>query len=445
MPKNFFQDVVPPERRSIRNIPVMSSPHRHRRPPLIEERVEVELNRGDEEEKIKEFYSGRVEKKRRFFSGKTLIALALILVAGFIFGMMTAFTSAKVDITPKKETASFNLNIKALKNSAASTSTTPVLKYEIVDLRKESQIEVPANGEEIVEKKAKGSITIYNNFSSEPQRLIARTRFETTEGLIYRINESVVVPGKTALSPGTLQVTVSADEAGEKYNISKADFTVPGFKSDPERYKGFYAKLNSSMSGGFVGKAKKVAEGDKEVALSKLENSLRQELEKETEATIPEGFVALKGSTVYEFNDLGQAEEEGGMGNNSSAVLKMEAVAHVVVFDKQFISSAITKQFAPNWGEIPSEIRSFEGISVTFDPGSNINSGVLGSNLAGNAEIFAIINAVEVADRLAGKNRSALEEILNTFPAIFKASASIRPIWQSSFPQNTAKIHINIE
>ena len=53
------------------------------------------------------------------------------------------------------------------------------------------------SGEPKAKLKSSGKIIVYNNFSSEPQRLIIRTRFESPEGLVYRIPESIVVPGKT--------------------------------------------------------------------------------------------------------------------------------------------------------------------------------------------------------------------------------------------------------
>jgi len=44
----------------------------------------------------------------------------------------------------------------------------------------------PASGSDFVERGATGIITIYNDFSSDPQDLVATTRFETPDGKIYR-------------------------------------------------------------------------------------------------------------------------------------------------------------------------------------------------------------------------------------------------------------------
>src|SRR3989344_5907949 len=299
MPKNFFQDVVPPDRRSIRNIPVMGASHRRKRVPLIEEEetLQTEPEIAPLERQFEHTPNPVVEPvqsekrypypplpsrgKRKSFKG-LFISVGVLVILGFVFGMMTLFTSAKVAIVPKSSSQTFNMALIAYKNPniAGTATSTPSLKYEILDLVKEAEVEVPASGEEMAENKAQGTITIYNNFSSEPQRLITRTRFESPTGLIYRIQESVVVPGKTAGGPGMIEALVVAEEAGDKYNTNKTDFTVPGFKDDAARYAGFYAKSKTAIEGGFIGRMKKVAPADKELALSQLKDSLRLELEK---------------------------------------------------------------------------------------------------------------------------------------------------------------------
>lgn len=425
MAKNFFQDVVPPERRSIRNIPIDGSRRKKNILPPNENLPAPAFSK----------------EKKRFPSGKVFVALAVIFVGGFIFSMMTVFTSASIDIAPKSQSVSFNLAVEAKGNPLPGDKT---LKFEIIEIKKEGKIEVEANGEEMVEQKASGVIIIYNNFSKDNQRLITRTRFETPEGLIYRIAESITVPGKIASGPGQVEAVVYADETGEKYNIGKTDFTIPGFKSDPLRYKGFYAKSKTVMEGGFIGKVKKVAETDKKSALSELQNSLRTDLEKEIGAKIPDGFVNLAGGAIYEFKDAGQGESFG-----SKALLKSEVTAVVVAFDKQSLSLVLAKQYLSDWGELPVEIRSFNNMTVSFNPGFNISldkaPSVIPIKISGSAEIFAAINGIEMAESLKGLPKSNLNSVMAKFPGVSSAKATIRPLWKTFFPSDTAKIHINVK
>lgn len=441
MSKNFFQDVVPPDRRSIRNVPIMGSRRRREAPSYDEQAKREEIQPSTNEmpsDQIEEYSRPAFieEKKKKFMSPKVFVSIAIVLVAVFVFAMMTAFTSAKINIVPKRENVSFNTAIKATKSLVGEDG----VKFEVIDIKKEGQIEVPAEGEEMAEKKASGTIVVYNNFSSETQRLITRTRFETKEGLVYRIAESITVPGKTAVGPGTIEVEVFADEPGPKYNIDKTDFTLPGFKSDAPRYKGFYAKSKTNMEGGFVGKVKKINSNDKETYTTTLEESMRKDLDKDAETKIPADMTLLKGATLYEFRDLGQAEN-----STKSALLKLEATAHVVVFSKRSLSSTIAKQFLPAWQNIPVEIRSFDDMIVSFEPGINLRADTIPFKLSGTAFIFAAINSVEVTDGLKGMPKNDLNTIMANFEGVLSAKATVRPLWKNNFPDDPSKIHIVIE
>src|SRR5208337_1616852 len=76
----------------------------------------------------------------------------------------------------------------------------------------------PASGEQNVSLKAQGTITIYNAYSSSQQTLVAATRFVTPAGKIFRLVNSVVVPGAAVTNgqivPSSIAVPVVADQVG---------------------------------------------------------------------------------------------------------------------------------------------------------------------------------------------------------------------------------------
>ena len=153
-------------------------------------------------------------------------------------------------ITPKQ-----NKTLVDAQFVAALDAGVGELTYEIMTIEKTDSKKIVAAGREEIEEKASGKIVIFNDFNTSSQRLIKNTRFETPEGLIYRINRSIVVPGQKTEDgekvPGSIEVTVYADEAGDKFNISLTDFTVPGFKGSP-RFEKFYARSKTPMAGGFI-------------------------------------------------------------------------------------------------------------------------------------------------------------------------------------------------
>lgn len=89
--------------------------------------------------------------------------------------------------------------------------------------------------------RARGFITIFSNWNSA-QKLIATTRFISTGGLIFRIDEDVSVPAL-----GQITVSVTADAVGSKYKIGPSVFSIPGF-AGTDRYTAIWGESYQSMT-----------------------------------------------------------------------------------------------------------------------------------------------------------------------------------------------------
>ncbi|MEK7635422.1 MAG: hypothetical protein AAB446_03270 [Patescibacteria group bacterium] len=481
MPRIQFSDVTPPERRSIRDIPIPRggkrkvpttiirqeepAPTRKEVPsenfPIsnpvsnfnknpvsnvninkkISDVTEKKTNSAYEyyypkekiitEQSVHEFTKNK--KKAWIFGSITVIVIAI-----FIVSMMTVFASATIDITPKNQ--DINVDMKIAGSVEAGSN---IVRYEIIKLSKSDTASVPATGEQAVELKASGKIVIYNNFSTEPQRLIVRTRFENSEGLIYRIPESVVVPGKTVKdgveTPGSIETTVFADEAGDKYNIKKSDFTIPGFKNDANRYKNFYARSSSSMSGGFVGMQKTVLPADKQTALQTIETETDANLKKELETKVPEGLVMLPDSIKFKSTEL-PIKDSG-----SSVIIGKEITAYAVMLNAEDLSKVIIEEYIsklPEWNNIKPTIKDFSLLNMTGLPENLETNGKINLQIKGLAKIWADIDVNSISQKLLGAPKQDASKLLDEFAGISTITSTIRPIWKQTFPKDSAKIHV---
>ena len=245
MAKNILQDIVPPEKRSIRNIPipVKNTSLKHTisdiKPapstvrgnfeiPKVPRRPVINQTENSHEDIPRIYpYDGDLSSEgNRFSSQKKLIWGASIFAALIILiSIISLFGGATVTVVPKSESVTATSDTVF---TAKSNPSTGELGFQVLTITKQASKEVAASGEEKVERKATGTIVIYNSADKTAQRLIKNTRFEAPNGLIYRVSESVVVPavktenGKSV--PGSVEATVYADEAGDKYNIGKVDF-----------------------------------------------------------------------------------------------------------------------------------------------------------------------------------------------------------------------------
>ena len=461
MPRIQFSDVTPPERRSIRDIPIPNSGKRKVPISIKKEKVEVKepeqpapdvspkmsditfKNEGayeyyyPKEKKVPEKVMnnfGKLRKKQWIFG-----AIIVLVIGVFIVSMMTVFSSATIVINPKNQNIDVDMKIEASRELTKGS-----VRYEIIKLAKSNTVSVPAAGEEMAELKASGKIIIYNNFSEEPQRLIVRTRFESPEGFIYRIPESVVVPGKTIKNgvgtPGSIEVTIFADEAGEKYNIKKTDFTIPGFKNDAVRFKNFYARSTTNIEGGFVGKQKTVLPADKQTALQNIDTETNANLEKELASKVPEGLVLLPGAIQFKSSEL-PTKEDG----SSSVLMGKEVTAYAFMLNIKDLSDMITNEYVSKlseWENIKHIIKDFSLLNITGLPDNFETADKISLQIKGETKIWADINNDLIKQKLLGAPKNEVQKIMDEFIGISSITSTIKPMWKKTFPKDSPRIHI---
>lgn len=425
MPKSILQDVLAKERRNIRQVPLPSS--RKDSVPdagdLIYEREDI----SNEE--------GRGAGWSRFLLWG---AAAFFL---FLLGAIAAlgFRGAVITVTPKSASVTLAHSFAAARNA-----TGDALRFEPVPLSKTVETTVPADAEKQVSEKASGRIAIYNNFSERPQRLIKNTRFETSDGLIYRIDKSITVPGRSrtggATMPGTVEVTVYADSPGEEYNIPLSDFTVPGFKNDPARFAGFYARSKTPMTGGREGMVKTPSEA----AEKEARTALRAELEKGIRGAVagqtPGDFILFDDAVSIVHESLPVTLKE-----RDTAVIAEKAAAVAYLFRRSELASAIAKTGIRAYNGLPVEIANWNDLAFSLEEPPAVRSEVretLRFTLKGKSRVVWRFDEEALRTALAGKQKDELGTALSAFPTIERIDVILRPFWSRHFPDNPKKIRI---
>ncbi len=369
-----------------------------------------------------------------------------MVVLGLAYAASFLFVSATVSIFPKQTSVPINVS-----GQASMNPTDESLAFTIVTLSREASKEIPATGEEKVQKKASGKIVIYNNFSADAQKLIANTRFETSDGLIFRIQDAVNVPGQKSaggvVTPGSLTVTVFADQAGEKYNIGLSDFTIPGFKGDP-RFTKITAKSDPSspISGGFIGTVAKVSPNDAVTAKASIETQLKGELRDGLRAQIPDSHILFTNAYTFNFEEL-PMENKSGTGSALTATTKEKGTIYGILFDRNAVSKYLAERSA-DIGQKDVSVSNLESINFTlentaaFSPATSKN---ISFKLAGNADFVWNIDEMAVSESLTGQKRSNIKGILASFEAIDKASVAISPVWIFTLPDDPSKIEVELK
>ncbi|MEI6843375.1 MAG: hypothetical protein WCK48_02625 [bacterium] len=404
-------------------------------PRVVEKKPEIDMSeKPDIPEHLTYKYEydepKRPSKKILYFStGVLLLAIA--------FGISAFFKSATIRVTPQSKDVPFDETFIANKDSAGNS-----LSYQIVTVSKDVNEDVSATGQQKVSKKAQGKIIVYNT-NTTAQKLVANTRFQTPEGLIFLSASAVTVPGSQMKSgksvAGSVEVVVVAKEAGDTYNIGMKDFTIPGFKGTA-KFTQVYARSKTEMSGGFVGMQKTVSQDALSQADTDLEVKLRTSLSNEILSQIPADFILYKESISYSFIP---AEVGAEASSTNDAIVQKKGTATAIIFDKGSLSRSIINKVLPDATNDPVKITNLDSFQFslpdgsTFNPGSSVS---LSFNLKGNANFVWTFDENKLQADLFGLKKSTALSLISTYPSIKEAWIETKPFWNTTIPMDSKKV-----
>lgn len=368
----------------------------------------------------------RSRPRSRFPYGTLIIALIIIALAG---GAIWYYSGAEVQVTP-------NVATIAASGTYTAMSTGTDLSFKIVTADKVATQTVAASGTQNVTSVATGVITI-SNTQATAQKLIATTRFETQAGLVFHIKKAVTVPAK-----GSVDAAVYADQPGAAYNIGPSSFTVPGLANTPQ-YTAVTGASSGSMSGGASGTQPVVDATTLASTRASLQTALAPDLASQLAAAVPAGYVLLAGAATTTYQDLAPTASSA----TGSADVKEEGTATGIAIPNAALAKALAIQVqgASYTGE---PVTIVDPTTVTLTPTAGFptaSSQTFTFTLGGTAKLLSTIDPNQIASAVAGKTRTAAEVALTNYPSVKQAVLILRPFWESTFPEDPAKIKVVVE
>jgi hypothetical protein len=369
-----------------------------------------------------------------------LWGIAALSIVALSVLLLLALRDTRVVVEPRSHSVTFNAETEYIAFPALGAAT-DTLAYAVESFEIEDSEVVPTQGTVTVEEKASGTITVYNESSDSPIRLIANTRFETPDGLVFRSPAAISVPGRRGETPGQVRITVIADQPGEPYNIDVIDrFTLPGLAGSPE-FNTIYARSMTPMAGGFSGQRPAVAPVDMQRAMADVRTRLTETSHQQARAIAGTGRIALSEMLEISFQDLPQTAEAGG-----GARVHQRAIVRVPVFEASAFAEAIARGVSAD-----AEGASIRLVPETgFGARSTSATTTLGIDpisfaMMGSALLVWDVDTDALAAALAGKSQDAFEAIVNAFPGVQEASARIQPFWKSAFPEDATRIRVVVK
>lgn len=431
MPKNILMDVIPPKK-IIRNI-------------QLSEIKLSEIRKKDTRPNPPKEIEQTERKKKKGGSKFRMCFFGLIILVVVIFIALSINASATLNITLKQEKKSVRIALLASK-----LGKTDGIPFEIIKISKEQKTEVPAIAKKNVVEKASGKIIIYNKYSKDSQQLVKNTKFKSSGGLIFKLKNSVVVPGRQSkngeIIPGSVEAVINAEFDGEKYNIGLADFTIPLF-ANTKKHDGFYARSKTPIEGGYTGQINVADSKIIDIAKTNLRKALKSSLINEAYFGKSENFILLNNANVISYDSSQTKSSE-----HLVEISERATIYGILLKESDFIN-VITKKTFTNYdsGSVKiKDIKELEFISPDntgdlLEAGGNFwEADEFQFNIKGNIKFEWRFDAEKLKAELAGSSRKNMDKILANFLGIQQVEIYIRPFWKFSFPKNINKIHIKI-
>ncbi|MBU6426800.1 hypothetical protein KGQ27_00995 [Patescibacteria group bacterium] len=466
MPRRV-EDILPNDKRSIRNIPIGSKSAHAGSEGLVNKNIATEPARKPlknesfgREVPIKRVmplspppYTARADRpKRRKGKGLKilLVFIGAIIVVGFGGYAVSAFFSRAIFTVMPREIP-ISVDGTYIFNSTAKSGT---LSYNVIKESDSVSANVPASDGSTVETKAKGVMTVYNAYSLSARRLIAGTRFDSGNGKIYRLTGSIMIPGYAKspsgqIIPGHIDAPIIADQAGDDYNItgtdSVGDFKIVAYKGT-DKYDTIYGRIAGTVTGGFAGQKKTVAKDILASTTAALEAQLTARLQAKISGEISSNFVIYGNGYLISFSEPAIAG-----GQSDSATVTISGTAYGIELKKdELVARLANGTNLDSFKGMPYDTPGLDQLSFSISNAKDFSpakGNPLVAELKGTMKVVGRIPVDELKAKFAGLSLSGTNAVMRQYSPVIdlaKSSGQVVPPW-AKVPTNFDKISIIVE
>ena len=377
----------------------------------------------------------------------TKIVYAFVAICVFL-GLAAAYLilpRATVEVLPKSEIVNFDLEVVADPQVTQSDLVLNKIPGQMVKITQRKTQELDASQTVAVDSKAQGKITIYNNFSTQEQALVATTRFiPQGSQLIFRTKQKIIVPSAKMvngkLEPASVEADIEADQFGLEYNIEPATWNIPGFAGSP-KYEGFYAKSLTAMAGGNrKGEGKVASTEELSQAKEQVNAALQEDAQAELAKKIPSN---LKFFDKCQRKELARIEVEKNPDNSGKFLVNGELQVEAVIFDLNDLKILIEKNVMT---KISDQKKSLPESQIINYLDCEVDSENEYAKFRINTEerVGSLIDEVVLRRDLAGKNANDLQQYFTNNTAVDRVRVTFWPFWVKKAPNNPQSLKLKI-
>lgn len=410
---------------------------------IKEPKIEEYFKKKDAEKDPK-ITSEIINNNKKFYRFISIIFIASLFI-GVIYWGGYFFQKGNITITSKQQQIIYNKN-----QFVAGKDDDNAINFEIMITSDKKPINIILTESKDVSIKSEGSITLYNEFSTKPEKLSAGTFILDNNGKTYKTNSTVSIQGykldtNKKIIPGQIVVNISSFLAGDMYNGSPSDFHINSFKGTT-KYNKIYGKLKTPLTGGASGLVYILDDLNNKNINNIANTSLKEELIGQVKALVPPGYILYPDAMVFSYT-IGDKMSS----TTPETKVEVDGVLSVVLLKEKSLIDNIIKTSLPDIQDSESKeikISDLNKLSFSFANNDQLVTKDITSipfSLTGNINAIWNPDIVLLKTKLLGVYKSDVMSIFKQDPGVSSAIVNIFPPWQKYIPNDSSKININLK
>ncbi len=362
-----------------------------------------------------------------------IFAVGLILIVVYFLA-----SNATIVITPEVKSITLNLDFILVDNADEADTTHIVGNVWERNITREQSFNVE-NFTKEEDGYASGEVIITNNRSTE-QTLVEKTRLLTSDGILFKLNNTVVIPPKS-----TRITRATADQKGMSGDIAReVKLTIPGLSKALQT--NVYAVSNTTFAGGVM-RSGEVTESDITRATERIKKAILEQAQIDYLAEYLEQIGSLGTTAAPEVVTditIDSVVSNVPVGETAKGYkVKVTGTVRGVAFNTQEVLQKVQSRFIT---KLPTgeEFVSMDPNSILYTVSINKEGAtILTTSITGQSIITPDGVAIEQRD-IAGKNEKELKEYLMSIPGINNVQVSFSPFWVTNVPYLPSRTTIEV-
>ncbi|MDP4000193.1 MAG: hypothetical protein Q8Q11_02045 [bacterium] len=359
--------------------------------------------------------------------GPVIIVIALVVLLTGGTAAAVVLPRATVTVVPKTEPFKTKIPVKFSTTAPRVDAKDNIVPAKTIEITKPGSLKAQATGRSIGGEPARGEITVVNELNRN-QPLVARTRFQSPDGKVFRAQSGIVVP-----AGGTTTVQVVADEGGTNGNLKRGlRLSIPGLQSTTA----VYGKVDKNLSGGTNADDTTISQADVERAKSRLGQRLAEEGLAEAKKKLPVG--STLNPEVAAVTVLSSSVSPAVGATAKTFVTQGSARITYFAYDEKTLRRLIETDLR---AKVPGGTTLVEQREERFAVGGSSDQ-ELDTDLV--IETFTVpgLSEADIAEAIAGKSPEEAKRVITGNGQATGVQIDLWPFWVRSLPGDAAKVEV---